>query len=292
VELQAGFSLGTAPRFAPRLAWPDRLRLNGGVERAGTRVHPRTDWRPLSAEELAVLVEEIPQGAGPPHPAPAGTRPPAVASADGEEVLAPLRAGVLVIPARLRQAWWRTAGQSGPETQGGEDYRRFVVELLEFLRFKRLPLPARCEVEVMASRPHQPGTRLDPDGSLSGLRFAATAADQRTAAINLGDGTTHLVLLNLPAESMRAHLARQGEPRASSLPLPELAAGFFDAYPTYPLTRLRLDAGEGLWFPDADVVYDGWTGATPDVDVVLTIRGEPLVEPARCRGGGVLADGH
>jgi len=293
VELQAGFSLGTAPRFAPRLGWPERLRLNGGIERAEARIHPRADWRPPSGAELALLVSEGPPGSGPGLPAPASPGSPAAATFDGEHGLRPLRVGVLAIPGRLRQAWWRTAGSDPHGAQGHEEYQCFVAALLEFLRFKRLLLPARCEVEVMASRPGQPGTRLDPGGGLSGLRFGATgpqAADQRAAAINLGDAATHLVLLNLHADAMRAHLVRGGEARAASLPLADLAARFFEEYPSYPLMRLRLDPGEGLWFPDAGIVYDGWTGAAEDIDVVLTIRG--ALEPARSRGAGARGGGH
>ena len=92
--------------------------------------------------------------------------------------------------------------------------------------------------------------------------------------INLGDEATHLVLLNLPAKRLCALLAEEGEPDPWSLPSSELASRFFAARADYPLTRIRLEEGEGLWFPGADVVHDGWTGAKHDADVVLTIRGE------------------
>ena len=131
----------------------------------------------------------------------------------------------------------------------------------------------------MASRPDMRGTRLEPAaGGLSGLGFAApgppAVARHTLGTINLGDEATHLVLLNLPSELMRALLARDDEPGVRSLAPSELAARFFDTYPGYPRTRLRLDPGEGLWFPSADIIYDGWVGAKRDVDVVLTIRGE------------------
>ena len=58
----------------------------------------------------------------------------------------------------------------------------------------------------------------------------------------------------------------------------DLVSRFFEAYPNYPLTRVGLDPGEGVWFPRADVVHDGWPGAKQDADVVLTIRGE-MEEP-------------
>jgi len=92
--------------------------------------------------------------------------------------------------------------------------------------------------------------------------------------INLGDETTHLVLLNVPAQGMRALLAQDGESDPTSLSPSDLVSRFFEAYPDYPLTRVSLDPGEGVWFPRADVVHDGWPGAKQDADVVLTIRGE------------------
>jgi hypothetical protein len=91
---------------------------------------------------------------------------------------------------------------------------------------------------------------------------------------NLGDETTHLVLLNVPAQGMRALLVQDGEPDPRSLAPSDLVSRFFEAYPDYPLTRVGLDPGEGVWFPRADVVHDGWPGAKQDADVVLTIRGE------------------
>jgi hypothetical protein len=273
VELRAGFPLARAARFPPGRAWPDRLRLNGGVERAGGRFHPRPDWRRATADELALLVADMPGPATPSPAPPAGTAPSAAA---GEPPPRRLEAGVLAIPLRLRRAWWEEAGADRPRPDPDASYHRFAADLLDFLRFKDLPLPARCEVEVMASRPDQPGTRLDADGRLSGLAFASgrpSGSERRTlATINLGDEATHVVLLNLPAEVMRARLAGGGESAACSLPLEALAVRFFDAFESYPLVRLRLDPGEGLWFPEADVAHDGWTGDKQEVDVVLAIR--------------------
>jgi hypothetical protein len=38
--------------------------------------------------------------------------------------------------------------------------------------------------------------------------------------------------------------------------------------------RLRLEPGEGLWFPGSPLVYDGSTLGKHDLDVVLTLRSE------------------
>src|SRR5262245_31696806 len=206
LELREGVPLITAPRFRPRRSWTDRLCLNSGIEREGTRLHPRSDWRSPSARELTLLVGQDP---------------------GREEIcLKSGEAGLIAIPTRLREAWWGSARWSAVPT-AGEDYRRFVTAVLEFLRFKRLPLPSRCDVDVLATRPDLKGIRLDPTtGELSGLGFSASGARRTVGLINLGDEATHLVLLNLPADGMRAHLARDAAPDPWSLTPSDLVSHF------------------------------------------------------------------
>jgi hypothetical protein len=90
------------------------------------------------------------------------------------------------------------------------------------------------------------------------------------AAINLGDEASHIVLLNLPPAGMAGLVDEAGAGPAP--PLADLTPRFFEARSTYPLVRIRLDPGEGLWFPTSGVVCDGWTREKRELDVVLTIR--------------------
>ena len=268
--------LVTAPRFRPRRPWADRLRLNGGIEHEGRRVHPRSNWRPPTTRELSLLVRPGPGCESPLTRVPVSENPESAGPPHHEEIcLKPWEAGLVVIPARLREAWWASAGWAVPPTGRDDGYHRFVAAVLEFLRFKRLPLPARCEADLLASRPDLRGNRLDPTtGELGGLGFSAPASQRTVGMINLGDETTHLVLLNVPAHGMRTLLAQDGESDPRSLSPSDLVSRFFEAYPDYPLTRVSLDPGEGVWFPGVDVVHDGWPGAKQGADVVLTIRGE------------------
>jgi len=247
VELEPGFALGAAPRFHVRPAWAERLRVNGGIERVGARCHPRPDWRPLTPGEMTLLVDEAPPAADPP------------------------RADLLAIPARLQAAWWDQAGQSS--------YERFAGDLLEFLRFKDLSLPAMCEVEVAVSRPGQVGTRPGPEiGSLGGLAAPAAASAPVVVAINLGDEPTHIVLVNLSPPALVGLVGAAGD--AAPLPLADLAGRFFEARPAYPLLRIRLDPREGLAFPAGGAIFDGWTCDKREPDVVLSIRSATAGTPS------------
>ena len=209
MELQPGFTLGVAARFHVRSRWAERLCLNGGIERVDAGLHPRADWRPPTADELSMLVDEAPPGAN------------------------PLRTNLLAIPAWLRTAWWDHVDQTG--------YERFASDVLEFLRFKDLPLPPLCEIEVTVSRPDETRTRLHEATKAAPL-----------VVVNLGDEASHIIMSNLP-------------PAATT-------GRSYDARSTYPLMRIRLDPGEGLWFPPCGVICDGWTREKRELDVVLTIR--------------------
>jgi len=253
MELQPGIRLGIAPRFHVRPRWSERLLVNGGVEREGARLRPRPDWRPPGPEEMAALVDdELPLDGGPP------------------------RANLLAIPGRLRAAWWDHDDQPG--------YERFARELLDFLGFKQLPLPAVCRVEVAASPPDRAGVAAD---SLDGLASAlAEPAAPPVVVINLGDQASHVVLVNLPPTSMAdlAALAREpfgpsagagegdGAAASSIADRADLARRFFASRPSYPLVKIRLEPGEGVWLPDCGMIGEGRTARGQELDVLLTIR--------------------
>jgi hypothetical protein len=245
MELSRGIRLGLALRFHSALPWIDRVQINGGVEARAGRFYPRRDWRRPGAAELALLL------------------------AEGESPAAEL----INLPAHVRRAWWALADTEG--APAGAGYRAFADGVIAFLRFKQIPLPARCRVDVVVSRPGQPSTRWDagsdcPAGLALSLAGGAADFDRVDGVINLGDEATHLVLLNLAPPAMAAMLGRR-DPGASE-PDPDLPGRFFAAFPDYPLIRVRLPAGDGLWLPAAGIVYDTCTLDQREVDVALTVR--------------------
>lgn len=55
-HLEAGICIAKAPCFHSDHALGERLQMNSGVVIERGRILPRDDWRPLMAEELALLV--------------------------------------------------------------------------------------------------------------------------------------------------------------------------------------------------------------------------------------------
>jgi hypothetical protein len=231
--LAPGLRFRVAPLFHCRADWPERLRLNGGAVQCEGVALPRDDWRRCSAVELDLLVgrSSVPSGCGD-------------------------TIDLLTLPAHVRRWWWEQleTDDAAPDTRSR--YAGFVGDLRDFLRFKRLPVPDECKADVVASRPGQMSIRLDSNGTVAGFRFGALAPQTIDAApiavFNLGDEATHVVVLN-----------RAGPTNAlAELLAPESA---------YPLVRVRIDPGEGLWFPSPPPAFDGWTIGKDDVDVVLVL---------------------
>jgi hypothetical protein len=268
--LDARYRLTIAPRFQLGRGLLGRVDRNGGVERGGDGFYsPRNDWRALGAEELSALVAE---GSGP------------------EALLPATQLGLLQIPERIRAAWWREAEKS-PRTQ---DFEPVFTALVEFLRFKRLPLPERVHLEVAVNAPDLASTRAAPGGVRQGLAYrdpsAAGSASARQAVglVNLGDEATFVVLLELPPAALLARLLAAGESRARTLSPDRLVNSYFERFPRQSLLRVLLEPGEGLWLSPEGVAHDGWTRGKQDLDVVLSLRievGRPSETPREDAGG-------
>jgi hypothetical protein len=255
-EPESSYRFAVAPRFSLSQPFAARLERNGGVESAKGGFHPRDDWRGLDEAELASLVTEIP---------------------GRDAVLSPAHLGLAQLPERLRLAWWAQAEKSGVSPTSARGFERAFSDLVEFLRFKRLPLPERVSLEVAVSVPGLPSTRVGSDGALQGLGFGerAPASDtpgrQALAIFNLGDEASYVTLLELPPATLAKRLEGTGAASARGLSPSELVRRYFEAVPEQRLLRLRLDPGEGLWLSPFGVVHDGWTHGKRDLDVMLSV---------------------
>jgi hypothetical protein len=265
MHLERGFALTVAPRFHLPGAWPDRLRVNSGVEAREEHFFPRADWRLPAPEELALLASD--DGA------------PAALDGFRREALS-----LFHVPGHLRRRWWDLAARqdnpAGLDTAGFQGFLRGVVD---FCCFKGLLLLPTCACDVVVTAPGRTSTRLDASaGCLAGLAFdlpptcpvppAEGTAPRPLGAVNLGDEATSLVLLNLPAARLRDRLrTAPGAPSVCGT-VGELAQRFLTSFPAYPLVRVLLRPGDGYWLPAGGVISDGYTMDKQEPDVLLQVR--------------------
>ncbi len=174
--------------------WRERLAHSAGIaiDPDSGAAHPRGAWTPLDEAALAALVD------------------PAVTRA---ESLPPTHLGLILLPERLRRAWWACAERGGEGTlPPPAEFEAVFAEIVAFLRFKRLPMPERLALEVAVSAP---GCALDPRRRAP-VRAAASASASapattrpsasRSAMLNLGDEATFAVVLARPPETLVARL--------------------------------------------------------------------------------------
>lgn len=254
---EARYRFAVAPRFSMPGAFDGRLERNGGVRRDGDRVWPLADWRALTATEVAPLVTTV---------------------SGRDAMLPPTHLGLLKVPDPLRAAWWAEAERSGGVTpSAGARFEGIFSKVVDFFRFKRLPLPERVTLKVAVSVPGLSSTRVASAGGPQGLSFgdAAETADagggQPVACLNFGDEGAYVVLLELPPAALAARLQEAGVASPQALAPAALVRRYFEAFPQQPLLRLRLEPGEGLWLSPLGVIHDGWTEGKLDLDVMLLV---------------------
>lgn len=259
MPLEDGCRIATAPRFSiePAWAWSERLRINSGVREDDGRFFPNPDWRPATDAELAVLIEGSHR---PQHEFPL------------EDLC------LFAITEHLRSRFWSLAqGGLGGSAERGDWSLRFARELIEFARFKGLPLSPSCTFDLKISQAGQPSTRIDAaagDSRLAGLDLDRLDSGPRPlGGINLGDEPTGLVILNLGPARIRERLAASELPEASLATPRDLARQFLGRFPLYPIVRVILRPGEGYWLPDHGLIFDGDTTDLAGIDVRLEIWG-------------------
>jgi hypothetical protein len=238
-----------------------------GVREADGRCFPRGPWRPLTADEMPLLVS------GPEH---------------GPEEDAD--AGCLfLIPGHLRAARWdlleRSVEAGDASLRGFEDFTRQVAE---FLRFKYMQVPPGLQMETVVTAVGRCSMRSDHEtGTPTGLEpllapWAACALPEGDAqprlwaVVNLGDEDTRLVLIAIPILGLAADLAS----RYTGQPLPttvgELVGWFLREFPDSPPIRLRLGPGQGFRLPSGGLILDGDATDKQEPDVLLLISEQPL----------------
>ena len=259
--------LTVAPRFHLAPDWAARLAVGAGVREADGRFFPRGPWRPLTADELTLLIS------GP---------------EDGPEKNA--EAGRLFhIPGHLRTAWWdlldRSVEAGDAALPGFED---FTSQVAAFLRFKHMEAPPSLQMEVVVTAAGRCSMRSDPEtGTPTGLGpslapWAEWALPEGGvlprlwAVVNLGDEDTRLVLIAVPIAGLAADLALRHPDRPPPTTVGELVRSFLTEFSDCPPIRLRLGPGEGLRLPPGGLILDGDATDKQEPDVLLLISDQPL----------------
>jgi hypothetical protein len=255
-----------APRFHLAADWAGRLTAGAGVSEADGRFFPRGPWRPLTADEIALL-----------------TSGPESAPEQNAEI------GCLFqLPGHLREAWWdlldRSVEAGGAALPGFEGFTRQVAE---FLSFKHMEVPPSLQMEAVVTAAGRCSMRSDPDTaapaglgpSLAPWALCAAPGDgvlpRLWAVVNLGDEDTRLVLIAAVIQGLAADLAL----RHPGQPLPgtvgELVGRFLRESPDCPPLRLRLGPGEGFRLPPGGLILDGDATDKQEPDVLLLISERP-----------------
>jgi hypothetical protein len=241
--------------------------VGAGVSEIDGRFFARGPWRPLTADEIGLLISG--PESGPEKDAETGC--------------------LFQLPGHLRAAWWELLDRSfeapGAALPGFEGFTRQVAE---FLRFKHMEVPPSLQMEAVVTAAGRCSMRSDRQtGDPAGLGpslppWAACAPLEGAwlprlwAVVNLGDEDTLLVLIAQAIRALAAKLAL--EPLGQPLPatVGELVAWFLREFPDCPPIRLRLGPGEGIRLPPDGLILDADATDKQEPDILLLISEQPL----------------
>jgi hypothetical protein len=237
-NLEPGIRIVSAPRFHTVRPWSERLRVNSGVVIEADHIVCRDDWRPPSEAEATLLT-----------------------AAEGDRAAA---LALFNIPQRLHALWWQlAAAEPHASAEGPPAFPKFAGEVIEYLQFKGLPLPPASTLEVILHAPGQP-----PTWPLTGGMAAALSLSGVLGTVNLSDEESALVFLNQGESELAARSS--GAPATTSFL--ERARTFLAGNSAYPLIRITLAPGEGIWLLRPALLTDADTRGRVEVDVQLVIR--------------------
>ena len=230
--------LTVAPRFHLTPDWAARLAVGTGVREADGRFFPRGPWRPLTADEMSLLLS------GP---------------EDGPEKVA--EAGCAALPG-FEEFTRRVA-----------EFLRFKhMDVPPGLQMEAVVTAAgRCSMrsDPETGAPAGLGPSLAPWAEYA--LPEGGVMPRLWAVVNLGDEDTRLVLTSVPIPALAADLALRYPGRPEPMTVGELVGQFLRAFPDCPPIRLRLGAGEGFRLPAGGLILDADATDKQEPDVLLLI---------------------
>ena len=264
MTFQPGCRFIVAPHFHLLADWPGRLLVGAGVQEVDGCFFPHPSWRPPTTDELAVLL----------------------GAADGAVSPEELEASICLfqLPAHLGSQWWQLLEQSAERLGDGQllGFEAFVGQVVEFLAFKDLPVPAGARCAVVVNQPGPMPLNWGPESRQPaglGCHLAAGAPwpaeelrwPRLWGAINLGTEETSVVLINLLCRQLEAELRRRLPDQYVPSAVDELVKQFLQSCSDYPTVQMILRPGEGLRLPADSLILNGYAADKQGPDVLMLI---------------------
>ena len=258
------------PSLLERAGKNEAVHISSGTVRAHTigslerfyvpsAIIPKWDWRPLTAAEINVL----------------SVRSPEAAESDID---------VNRLPEEITQLASKTfrnvSNASDERSLFSSIDKQDFEELVRQLRtFSRKLGPVCGDVRVRIACPHLLTSTITKNGLRLGLHldsWFATEASSRPNRLcaNLGLESRFLLLINLHIDEIRRLLGTvMSSDRLESLTGTPLGLAFMEAFPHYPVIRLRVDPGYYYRAPTEVMIHDGSTSGMNGTDIAAHIFG-------------------
>jgi hypothetical protein len=257
----------TLPRFSSGTLDAAKIEANSGVIVKDGSLWPKGDWRPLSEYEAEIL----------------GLAPKSTGGnfkKDSSETSDPL--WIFGIPLHLLQQWRRISRQFGEDIAAGsflEDgqYRRFVYQVVDFFRFKGVPLPNKCKFEIVSnlseSRVAIGVLAAEASGSSAAVQVPLVLSREVHVAVNLSAEPSSLIFINLSIAQMESTLGESSA--ATRLGERSSAERFFLRFPEYPCFRIILPPKGGYVSGGLAIVHARCSISRTHSDLCLCISAVP-----------------
>lgn len=232
MDPQPGIVIRALPRFAGGTLDNTTIEVNSGVMLKDGSLWPKGDWCPLAEQQAEIL--------GLRHKA-ADSKLKSVSSQNPDTLW------IFAIPLHLLQHWQRIREPFAPETGAGSlvqegSYRGFVSQVVDFFRFKAVPLPDKCKFEMVSNFPEIGPTMeapAEPGGDFrASVRVPLMVSEEVQVAVNLGGATSSLIFVNLSIAQMELILGERSDPTPVSGS--STVERFFSCFPEYPCFRIPL----------------------------------------------------
>jgi hypothetical protein len=200
--VELGLVIRTLPRFSSAVLDHVRVEAKSGIVMRNGSLWPRGDWRPVLEREAEIL--GLMRKPSSPHSE-------RIESENAETI------SIFELPFHLLRRWQRISGEL-PASAGVasvvEDvqYQRFVSQLVDFFRFKRVPLPSKCRFTVVCDLPvNSDASGAGADDSNEAVEVSLIPSDEAHLAVNLGTAASSLIFINVPIARVDPISGENGE---------------------------------------------------------------------------------